>query len=294
MENAHRRGLEPLTTRFEAGYSIRLSYRCLKICHILWAQTDHTDQTLFFEVLRYAVDISANLAYTHGLMTATPLHTEGIVLRQVPYGNYDQIATLFTHDVGVLALFIKGGSSPRRKAPLTGLTCAEIVYQFGRGDLAFSREVSIKHRYHESWNNYSLFESGAAMAKMLLDSQLPGKTAPQLYALFRLYLERLGSAQCPAAFVASFGLKILKHDGLARNYKSCSSCHDILEHIWAYGGEAFCRDHAPSGAVYNNKEDTELMMTLMHTQSFSELTRTYVGPDIVKTTRLLFEQGLDR
>jgi hypothetical protein len=24
----HRRGLEPLTTRFEAGYSIRLSYRC--------------------------------------------------------------------------------------------------------------------------------------------------------------------------------------------------------------------------------------------------------------------------
>jgi hypothetical protein len=26
----HRRGLEPLTTRFEAGYSIRLSYRCEK------------------------------------------------------------------------------------------------------------------------------------------------------------------------------------------------------------------------------------------------------------------------
>ena len=24
----HRRGFEPLTTRFEAGYSIRLSYRC--------------------------------------------------------------------------------------------------------------------------------------------------------------------------------------------------------------------------------------------------------------------------
>lgn len=24
----HRRGLEPLTTRFEAGYSIQLSYRC--------------------------------------------------------------------------------------------------------------------------------------------------------------------------------------------------------------------------------------------------------------------------
>jgi hypothetical protein len=28
-EKMHRRGLEPLTTRFEAGYSIRLSYRCL-------------------------------------------------------------------------------------------------------------------------------------------------------------------------------------------------------------------------------------------------------------------------
>ena len=24
----HRTGLEPVTTRFEAGYSIRLSYRC--------------------------------------------------------------------------------------------------------------------------------------------------------------------------------------------------------------------------------------------------------------------------
>src|SRR5579871_2889384 len=28
LSNTHRTGLEPVTTRFEAGYSIRLSYRC--------------------------------------------------------------------------------------------------------------------------------------------------------------------------------------------------------------------------------------------------------------------------
>jgi transposase len=28
VDNVHRTGLEPVTTRFEAGYSIRLSYRC--------------------------------------------------------------------------------------------------------------------------------------------------------------------------------------------------------------------------------------------------------------------------
>jgi hypothetical protein len=30
----HRTGLEPVTTRFEAGYSIRLSYRCKRALRI--------------------------------------------------------------------------------------------------------------------------------------------------------------------------------------------------------------------------------------------------------------------
>lgn len=48
--DVHRTGLEPVTTRFEAGYSIRLSYRCIEKEGIL-PENLTKKQELFFYLL---------------------------------------------------------------------------------------------------------------------------------------------------------------------------------------------------------------------------------------------------
>ncbi len=179
----HRTGLEPVTTRFEAGYSIRLSYRC--------------------EV---------------GIVTHMTIleKTEGIVLRSLDYKERERIVTLFTKEAGLISLIIKGLS--KKNFHLLSLStpfcCAEFIYTKGRSDLYRFQDGSLLEGYPLLRTKWNHLKTAASLTQNILHSQLPGKSAPLLYALFNTCLKQIAHFEDPAPLVASFTLKLLAHEGL--------------------------------------------------------------------------------
>ncbi len=143
-------------------------------------------------------------------MTKQSIRTEGIVLHLIPFGDYDQIATIFTRENGVIKLIIKGGLSHKRhkSAPISALTRADFVYTAGRGELHTSQEITPLERYHHQNRSFAHLESACAMAQALRRSQLLEKPAPLLYELLLALLRRLETSDHPGIWLSSFLLKI--------------------------------------------------------------------------------------
>ena len=142
--------------------------------------------------------------------------TEGVILQAHDFKDYDQILTLFTTNRGLLKLVYKGGKSIRRRGGnvTSPLTRAEIIYVEGKSDLHRCRDISTLNHYLELRQSIESIQAGCELMRSLLRSQLVEKPSPLLYQLFLSYLDQLTHYIEPRILVASFQLKILRHDGL--------------------------------------------------------------------------------
>lgn len=139
--------------------------------------------------------------------------SEGIILQTLKYQDDDQIATVFTHDKGILKFFVKGAY--RSKNALgSPLTRAEFIYLVRQSHLHNCREVSLLNTYHSLRTSLSYLETALEMIKAVLESQLENQPAPHLYQLLVVYLEKIPLMPDPLVLAASFHLKVLRHDGL--------------------------------------------------------------------------------
>src|SRR5688572_23235267 len=133
---------------------------------------------------------------------------EGIVLRTVPHKETDRILTIFTPEQGVISLYARGLS--KNKPALLNLTTplcqAEFVFQKRGGDLYRFIDGTILNLHLSIRRSYSHLEHGGKMLLAILNSQLPGKSAPALYALLLSFLNKLPHASRPETVWASFQL----------------------------------------------------------------------------------------
>lgn len=188
----HRTGLEPVTTRFEAGYSIRLSYRCGQ-------QAMFLPKNIFLRKVNVSVEKS-----------------EGIVLRSIDYQDKQKIITLFTPEAGLMSLFMRR-ISPRNLALLslaTPFSQAEFHYTKGRSDLYGFRDGTLIEGNLHLRGSLSHLQTAGELVQTILLSQLPGKPAPALYALLTTYIKHIPQFEDPSPLIASFYLKVLHHEGL--------------------------------------------------------------------------------
>ncbi len=208
----------------------------------------------------------------------------------VKYGDYDQIATVFTRQHGVIKLMIKGGLSTKRHrgAPVSPLTRAEFVYFLGRGDLYQCTEVSPLERYHQDNPTYAHLEAACAMSQAVRQSQLLEKPAPKLYELLQIFLTGLRYAQDPAGWTVSFLLKVLRHEGLISNFSTCVHCETPLTNVYIGRGEAFCSLHAPAEPIILTDEEAKLVECLLKTRSVSELDAIEISKDLHSKMTSLF------
>lgn len=192
--------------------------------------------------------------------------SEGIVLQTLKYQDYDQIATVFTIEDGLLKFFIKGAYRAQSGKSTSPLTRAEFVYFQGKSSLYSCKEVSLLNTYLNLRNNFAHLETGIDLIKAVLESQMENKPAPELYKLLIMYLEKIPFIPDPWVLSASFHLKILKHEGLL------SFDHAFLSEI--------------------NEEEKLLIQLLALTRSFKDLSSIQLAPLFYQKIRTFFTESL--
>lgn len=135
--------------------------------------------------------------------------TEGLLLQAIPYLEKKKILKVFTPEFGLISLIAKSGQSQSLTTPFC---IAEWVFAKKKGEIHRFIEGKVLDDLQGLKKDYKAIVTAGAMAKELLQSQLPHKKAPELYALSCLYLKNLPLN--PGSFLASFKLKLLVSEGL--------------------------------------------------------------------------------
>lgn len=216
---------------------------------------------------------------------------EGIVLHAIKFKDYDQILTLFTPNLGLLKMLIKGAYSRRlgQGANLDILHQAEFVFTKRHNALAVCRERKVLNSNFELRKSLSSLESSCTMAKAVLCSQVEERPADQLYELLKCYLKRISLSNQPAILASSFLLKLLRHEGLFGLTPCCNICSIDLNEYFVYQGECYCSSHSPIEAIPLSIFEAKSLFTLAFSRSFSDIENTPLEPDLEKKIKWLFD-----
>jgi hypothetical protein len=139
---------------------------------------------------------------------------EGIVLKSIDYKEQERIITLFTPDSGVISLIVKSVADRKRLALSSPFCRGEYIFTRGKSDLFRLRDGTTLNDHFDLRKEYQYIQAAGTMTSLILHSQLPGKAAPALYALFSTCLDQLPSFSYPLTLVTAFRLKLFTHEGL--------------------------------------------------------------------------------
>lgn len=209
----------------------------------------------------------------------------GIVLNSFPFSEKDKILTLFTKERGIVKLFVKGRQF-FNQALTERYTVGDFLYSQGRGDLYQFCDGSVLEQNPQLRLSFEALQMGEKLASAILQSQWQDKEAPHLFDLFLVFLKKVPAEGLYAPFL----LKILKHEGVLQLEPICSSCGSALERGWRFGGERFCKGHAPNTSLEFNDEEEGHIYTFFSARSFDTLLSSPTSWDFVSKIEVLFTQ----
>jgi DNA repair protein RecO (recombination protein O) len=218
---------------------------------------------------------------------------EGIVLRSQDYKERHRIITLFSPH-GLISLIVKGIS--RKNARLLALTTpfshGEYVCRQGRSELWNFLDGSLLNDHLTLRQSLKSLQAAGALANAILVSQMAGKPAPALFALYKSYHRQVPQFDDPEPLLASFYLKLLKHEGLLSVSTHCASCGDNPARLLLQG-ESYCSTHAQAHAIAFSSSEWEQLLLLDEAQQFSALRTATPPPSLLQKIQTLFLSRLD-
>jgi DNA repair protein RecO (recombination protein O) len=143
--------------------------------------------------------------------------TEGIVLHSLDFRDRQRIIKIFTPHFGLITLIVKGISKKNYHlvSLTTPLTRGEFLFTKGRGEIYLFMEGTCLDMHLPLRADLNSLNVAGKLVQIILSSQLPGKSTPQLYLLLAIYLARLAQFPEKEALLYSFYLKTLRHEGLS-------------------------------------------------------------------------------
>lgn len=137
---------------------------------------------------------------------------DGVVLQALPFGERDRILTLITCE-GVVKCFMKLPARPH-------LTRLALATPFTRGEYHLGASKSQLYRFIDGTPiqqhlglraSLDRLETAQKMAKLLLETQWPGKPSHGLYDLFVAFLAKISESD--ERLFGPFLIKFLKYEG---------------------------------------------------------------------------------
>jgi DNA repair protein RecO (recombination protein O) len=214
--------------------------------------------------------------------------TEGIVLRSQDYQERHRIITLFSPQ-GLISLIVKGIShkNARLLTLTTPFSYGEYIYRQGRSDLFHFYDGTVLDDHFDLRQNLRSLQTAGALANAILSSQMTGKPAPALFVLYKSYHKQICSFDDSSPLLASFYLKLLKHEGLLSISLHCASCKTGSAQI-LHNGESFCSQHAGQSAISFSSLEWKTLLSLESAQQFSTLRSLDLSPLFLRKVQTLF------
>ena len=219
-----------------------------------------------------------------------PYLIEGIVIGGIPFREKDLIVQLFSPK-GVLSLFVAGGAKVTKTSiapsPLMRIECLLVPSQRG---MAKAKEISLIDGYLRLRDTLPRLTCALEIIQAIKKTQLEQKPSEQLYKLTQSFLEAL-KTQAPGILLASFYLKLLRHEGLFALPKMCTQCHAPLHSLFIFERESYCLTCAPKKALYFSEAERLQLTTLAMTRSLKTLSLLSVPKTLLEKVQKLFEQS---
>jgi len=200
--------------------------------------------------------------------------TQGIILHLIPYRDADQIAILFTEDVGLMKIMCYGSRSQKSKwrGLCRSLTQVEIIFREKNSEIFECKDLTLIDSYDNLKQDYNRMEAACDCMYALNRSQMPGREAHKLYALLIYYLRKIPCITDPWILSLSFRLKLLRHDGLLDYPFICQTCEEpLLSAAYCSQGETYCLSHGYQGSLELNESELQLIYSLTASQSYQNL-----------------------
>ncbi len=220
---------------------------------------------------------------------------EGLILKVMSFGDYDQIVTLFTAHQGIIKLVVKRALQAKKgqAAATSPLSEIQVVYRLGKSDLATCYEISLLNQNIKLREKLENLEVAADLLQVTLATQVPQKAAPQLYSLLLTYLKKIPLLTDPFLLAASYRLKLLRHEGLWNLQVYCSQCGTQAETVYFNQGICYCSQHRPASCdLYFDQEEWQSVQVLAFGKSFTELQLVLLTPTFYQKIKLLFDEIL--
>jgi DNA repair protein RecO (recombination protein O) len=219
--------------------------------------------------------------------------TEGIVLRAFDYKDRQKIVTLFTLEAGMISLIMKGFSRKnyRMLSLSTPLSRVEVHFKRGKSDLFRYIDGTVLDEHLELRKQLDFLQTAGSLAQTILQSQLPGKSAPSLYQLFRSYLKQVPTFSHPQLLLVSFHLKLLRHEGLLALSEQCSLCSKTPARRLLQG-ESICSSHSSLAGTEFSTDEWALLNLLESASSFSVLRTLSLPPHFPQLIAGIFQDRI--
>ncbi len=169
------------------------------------------------------------------------------------------------------------------------LTHSEFLFRKGRGEMYRLLEANTLTHYLALRTDANRLDCAGEIVQILLKSQLPGKAAPLLYDLTKAYVDHLQHCSHPNNLLASFYLKLLKHEGLFYWTTLCSACnrHPVT---FFCKGQGTCAQHRSYPAHPLIDQEWQLLGLLAESRSFQILEGIHLDPSMIDRLRLFISE----
>lgn len=207
-------------------------------------------------------------------MTNPFFSTEGIILRAIPYRDFDQILFIFTANAGLIKIICYGSRSQKSKwrSLCLPLTRVEVVYREKQGEIFECRDMSLIDTQETLKQQYLHLEVACDLLQALMISQMPCKEAQDLYALLLFFLKKIPTAPDPWILAMSFRLKLLWHEGLVVCPLICQHCQEPLLHNAYFNGEEWsCARDQSHGSLQLTGQELQIIYQLTASKTYQNL-----------------------
>ena len=202
------------------------------------------------------------------------IHEEAIVLKSTPFEGNACIIDLFCEATGILKIFLQ--EMKPSLEPFTKISC---VLQKSKSELYYLKEFTFLERLPKERTPATLEIS------FRLYGTIEGTTRDgQIYALFKAFLENIHLANRPENLLASFFLKLLRHEGFMTIERS--------PHAFVFAdGEWFVREEAPAWGLVLSAEEIADLIFITTSRSLWDIDEKNLTKSFLMKTSKIFENA---
>jgi len=219
--------------------------------------------------------------------------TEGIVLRSFDYKDHKRIITVFSQECGLISLITRkiAKNNYRFLSLTTPFSQIEVVFKRGRSELFQLIDGTVLQEHLQLRERYLFLQTAGQLAQAIIRSQMPGKSTPALYLLFRSFLKQIPTFPDLPLLLSAFYLKLLRHEGLIAIAPQCTHCLEQPARF-LLNGESLCDQHTTPEAHSFSTEEWNCLLTIDQSQHFSSLSPPHFSSDLAEKISHLFHAGI--